>query len=104
MLPKETNYLFQHTNYPLENCIKTLWRKINNQILCMRKGWLYGIALSLFFSSISPLLSVAQEPDLSKIPDPNQKIGALLGYCEALRLNTERKANNYPMLQKTALE
>jgi signal transduction histidine kinase len=70
----------------------------------MRKGWLYGIALSLFFSSISPLLSVAQEPDLSKIPDPNQKIGALLGYCEALRLNTERKANNYPMLQKTALE
>ncbi|HTB25341.1 MAG TPA: hypothetical protein VK711_08210, partial [Puia sp.] len=55
----------------------------------------------LFITTFS--LSNAQEPDISKL-NGKEKINALLGYCESLRLNTGSKPNNYNNLQQAALK
>jgi signal transduction histidine kinase len=56
--------------------------------------------LLLFISTISCCL--AQEPDLSKIASDNDKIRAMLNYCESLRLNTGANPNNSILLQQAA--
>jgi signal transduction histidine kinase len=56
----------------------------------------------LFMISLSG--SYGQEPDISILHDTKEKISALLGYCESLRLNTAGKPNNFLLLQQTALK
>ncbi|HEX4373535.1 MAG TPA: HAMP domain-containing sensor histidine kinase, partial [Puia sp.] len=46
----------------------------------------------------------AQEPDLSKLPNDNDKIKAWIDYCESLRLNSSGIKNNYAVLQQAALK
>jgi broad specificity polyphosphatase/5'/3'-nucleotidase SurE len=58
-------------------------------------------AVLLFITAIS--ISVAQEPDLSRLHDNKEKISALAGYCESLRLNPNGKSN-FPALQQAALK
>ena len=60
-------------------------------------------SFSLLLIGITPG-SYAQEPDISKFHDNREKIGALLGYCETLRLNTAGNPNNFPLLQQAALK
>ncbi|MFI5186159.1 MAG: ATP-binding protein [Chitinophagales bacterium] len=46
---------------------------------------------------------LCQQPDISKIADPKEKINVWLSYCESLRLNSAGK-NNFPALQQAALK
>jgi signal transduction histidine kinase len=42
----------------------------------------------------------AQEPDLNKLPNADQKIKAWIAYCESLRLNPSGAADNFVVLEK----
>jgi tetratricopeptide (TPR) repeat protein len=46
----------------------------------------------------------AQEPDLSKLQNDNDKIKAWIDYCESLRLNSNGVKNNYAKLQQAGLK
>jgi len=69
----------------------------------MKRSLQLLISFSLLFISLIPR-SHAQEPDISKFHDNKEKINALLGYCESLRLNTAGKPNNFLLLQQAALK
>lgn len=69
----------------------------------MKRGMHFFISLLLLFLS-NVTLSYAQEPDLSKFHDDKEKIHAMLGYCESLRLNTGANPNNSILLQRAALK
>jgi len=69
----------------------------------MRKKSLNHTIIILSFISAFPLWANAQEPDLSKLHNPKEKVDAWLSYCESLRLNSAGK-NNFPALQQAALK
>src|SRR5579885_3204273 len=66
----------------------------------MRK-LLYVVFINLFL--IVPVKIIAQEPDLSKFRNDQEKVNAWLSYCESLRLSSSGK-NNFPALQQAALK
>ncbi len=68
----------------------------------MKRSLHYLISFCLLFITALPL-SYAQEPDISKL-NGKEKINALLGYCESLRLNAGGKPNNFYILQQVALK
>ncbi len=68
----------------------------------MKRSLHYLISFCLLFISALPF-SYSQEPDISKLND-KEKINALLGYCESLRLNAGGKPNNFYILQQAALK
>jgi signal transduction histidine kinase len=68
----------------------------------MKKGFRYLLFVVLLFAVTLPVVR-AQEPDISKITEGKDKINALLGYCESLRINASGKSN-FPALQTAALK
>jgi signal transduction histidine kinase len=69
----------------------------------MKRGMHFFISLLLLFVS-TMVRSFAQEPDLLKMQDSKEKIRAMLGYCESLRINTGVNPNNSVLLQQAALK